>query len=376
MHATRTFSFLGALLCLASAAHAQGSEPIPSQEHRFTVRTFASPLEHPWGLAFLPDGNMLVTERPGRLRRISADGELSPPLEGVPEVFAHRQGGLLDVAVHPEFARNGWIYLSFAAGDARAAGTEVARARLQGEALVDVEVIFRSLPKTPGGLHYGSRLCFAPDGTLLITLGERYSEMQQAQDPHTHLGTIVRIHDDGTIPLDNPYTDGEAGAPEVFTFGHRNVQGIALHPRTGAIWTHEHGPMGGDEINVLQGGSNYGWPIATYGRDYSGAIISERTEVPGTVQPLWQWTPSIAPSGMAFYTADAFPGWKGNLFVGSLKFMHVRRVVLEGDRVVGEEELLRDRRQRIRDVRVGPDGFLYILTDERSGAVLRLEPVG
>jgi aldose sugar dehydrogenase len=373
---SRTFSFLGALLCLASAASAQGSEPITSQEHRFTVHTFASPLEHPWGLAFLPDGSMLVTERPGRLRRISVDGELSAPLGGVPEVFAHRQGGLLDVAVHPDFARNGWIYLSFAAGDARAAGTEVARARLQGDALVDVEVIFRSLPKTPGGLHYGSRLCFAPDGTLLITLGERYSEMQQAQDPHTHLGTIVRIHDDGTIPLDNPYADGESGAPEVFTFGHRNVQGIALHPRTGAIWTHEHGPMGGDEINVLQGGSNYGWPIATYGRDYSGAIISDRTEVPGTVQPRWQWTPSIAPSGMAFYTAEVFPRWKGNLFVGSLKFMHVRRVVLEGDRVVGEEELLRDRRQRIRDVRVGPDGFLYILTDERSGAVLRLEPVG
>lgn len=377
LHFSRSFCLGFALLAtLADAAAFAAPDPvtIDSRAERFVARTFASGLEYPWGLAFLPDGSMLVTERPGRLRHITIEGTVSAPLEGVPEVYAHRQGGLLDVAVHPDFASNGFVYLSYAGGNGRSAGTEVARARLEGEALVELEVIFRASPKTGGGLHYGSRLCFAPDGTLFVTLGERYTEMEKAQDPHNHLGTIVRLHDDGSIPPGNPFASGEHGTPEVFSYGHRNVQGIAVHPDTGAMWAHEHGPMGGDEINVLQAGANYGWPLVTFGRDYSGATISERTSAPGTEQPLLQWTPSIAPSGMAFYRGEAFPGWQGNLLVGSLKFMHLRRLVLEGDRVVEQEELLRPNRERIRDVRVGPDGLIYVLTDERDGRVIRLEP--
>ena len=363
-----------AALCATSACAAPEETIVESQEHRFVARTFAQGLEHPWGLAFLPDGSMLVTERPGRLRRIDTEGEVSDPLDGVPAVYAHRQGGLLDVAVHPDFEENGWIYLSFAAGDGRSAGTEVARARLEGAALVELQVIFRALPKSGGGLHYGSRLCFAPDRTLFITLGERYTEMQKAQDPTNHLGSIVRLHDDGSVPADNPFADGARGAPEVFTYGHRNVQGIAVHPSTGELWAHEHGPMGGDEINLLRAGANYGWPLVTFGKDYSGATISDRTAAPGTEQPLLNWTPSIAPSGMAFYPGGAFERWAGNLFVGSLKFMHVRRLVLDGEQVIAQEELLRENRERIRDVRVGPDGLVYVLTDEREGRVIRLEP--
>lgn len=377
LHTPRSFCLGFTLLTMlgtASAFAAPDPVTFDSRAARFVARTFASGLEYPWGLAFLPDGSMLVTERPGRLRHITTGGTVSAPLEGVPEVYAHRQGGLLDVAVHPDFAANRFVYLSYAAGNGRSAGTEVARARLEDDALIELEVIFRASPKTGGGLHYGSRLCFAPDGTLFVTLGERYSEMAKAQDPRNHLGTIVRLHDDGSIPPGNPFASGEQGAPEVFSYGHRNVQGIAMHPDTGAVWAHEHGPMGGDEINVLQAGANYGWPLVTFGRDYSGATISERTSAPGTEQPLLQWTPSIAPSGMAFYRGEAFPGWRGNLLVGSLKFMHLRRLVLDGDRVVEQEELLRANRERIRDVRVGPDGLIYVLTDEREGRVIRLEP--
>ena len=367
-------------LPIAVAAPAQTR----SEQADFRARTVVAGLVHPWGMTFLPatggsEVDLLVTERAGRLRRV-IDGKLvDEPVRGAPDAFVHRQGGMLDVVLHPDFVDNRLVYLSYAGGDEDAANTEVARGRLDGNELRDLEVIFRARPKTPGGLHYGSRLLFRPDGTLLVTLGERYTEMQQAQDPTNHLGTIVRLHDDGSIPDDNPFAGGRAaegveGAPEVFTYGHRNVQGIALHPTTGEVWIHEHGPMGGDEINLLRPGANYGWPAITYGKDYSGAIISERTHAPGMEQPLHQWTPSIAPSGMTFYTADLFPAWQGDLFVGSLKFTHVRRLELDGTEVVGEEELLRSRRERIRDVDVGPDGRLYVLTDSPDGRVYRIEP--
>jgi glucose/arabinose dehydrogenase len=347
---------------------------LQSEDHRFAVVTVADGLAHPWGLAFLPGGDLLVTERPGRLRLVRDGRLVERPIAGVPTVNSRRQGGLLDVALHPDFATNALVYLSYAGDGDGGANTEVARGRLVADRIEDLEVIFRARPKTPGSLHYGSRLLFASDGTLFITLGERYSEMDQAQDPSDHLGTVVRLNDDGTIPADNPFADGDGGAPEVYSYGHRNVQGIAMRPSDGAVWTHEHGPKGGDEINILRPGANYGWPAITYGVDYSGEIISDRTHAPGMEQPLLHWTPSIAPCGMAFYDADAFPAWRGNLLVGSLKFTHLRRLVLDGDAVVHQEELLRDRARRIRDVGVGPDGLVYLLTDHGDGEILRLEP--
>lgn len=347
---------------------------VQSEEHRFEVVRVVDGLRHPWGLTFLPNGDMLVTERPGFLRRVRDGVLVDEPIDGVPAVNSRRQGGLLDVVLHPDFAENRWVYLSYAGDGEGGVNTEVARGRLAGDALTEVEVIFRARPKTPGSLHYGSRLVFARDGTLFVTLGERYTEMDEAQDPSNHLGTVVRLNPDGSIPADNPFVDGQEGAPEVFSYGHRNGQGIDVRPSDGSIWMHEHGPKGGDEINVLRAGANYGWPAITYGIDYSGAIISEKTHAPGMEQPVLQWTPSIAPSGMAFYDGTAFPRWEGDLFVGALAGTHLRRVVLEGDEVVHQEELLADRARRIRDVRVGPDGFLYLLTDHSDGEILRLEP--
>ena len=345
-----------------------------SEEHTFEVVTVVDGLAHPWGMAFLPNGDVLVTERPGRLRLVRDGGLVDAPIDGVPAVNDRRQGGLLDVTLHPDFESNRLVYLSYSADGEGGAGTEVARGRLDGDAFVDVEVIFVARPKTSGSLHYGSRLQFGPDGLLYVTLGERYSHMDQAQDPSNHLGTVVRLRDDGSIPEGNPFVDGEGGAPEVFTYGHRNVQGIDVRPSDGSIWIHEHGPKGGDEINVLRAGANYGWPAITYGVDYSGAVISEKTHAPGMEQPVLHWTPSIAPSGMVFYDGDAFPAWKDDLFVGALAATHLRRVVFQGDEVVHQEVLLSDLARRIRDVEVGPDGLPYLLTDHADGSLLRLEP--
>jgi glucose/arabinose dehydrogenase len=364
-----------ALPLLAAALAPPAAAAVESEEHAFAVVTLVRGLEHPWGLAFLPGGDLLVTERPGRLRLVrGGDLLLDDPVRGTPEVNNRRQGGLLDVALHPDFASNQLVYLSYAADGERGAGTEVCRGRLVEGQLLDVEVIFVQRPKTSGSLHYGSRLLFARDGTLYVTLGERYRHMDRAQDPGDHLGTVVRIAPDGSIPPDNPFADGTGGAPEVFTYGHRNVQGIDQRPGDGAIWIHEHGPKGGDEVNILRPGANYGWPAITYGVDYSGAVISEQTHAPGMKQPVIQWTPSIAPCGMAFYRGDAFPRWRDDLFVGALKHTHVRRLVLDGDQVVHQEELLRERARRIRDVNVGPDGLIYLLTDHADGELLRLEP--
>ncbi|MED5618980.1 PQQ-dependent sugar dehydrogenase [Ideonella sp. BN130291] len=337
------------------------------------VDTVASGLQHPWSLAFLPDGRMLVTERPGRLRIVSADGRVSPPVQGVPPVQAQGQGGLLDVALDPAFATNRTLYLSFAEPGEGGAGTAVARAVLDGAALKDLRVIYRQTPKVGGGNHFGSRLVFGRDGTLFITQGDRFSERERAQDLSVTIGKIVRIRTDGSIPPDNPFVQRKGARPEIWSYGHRNVQGAALDPN-GQLWTAEHGAQGGDEINRPGAGRNHGWPVITYGRDYSGAKIGIGTAAAGMEQPVHYFDPSIAPSGMAFYTGDKFPGWKGDLLVGSLKFTHLARLQLRDGRVVAEMRYLEDLQERIRDVRQGPDGFVYLLTDSADGRLLRLRP--
>jgi aldose sugar dehydrogenase len=356
---------------------AQGAESYTSRAGvQFRLVEVATGLANPWSLAFLPGGDMLVTERPGKLRLIRSGRLERQPIAGAPKVVARGQGGLLDVAVHPRFAENKLVYLSYAGEGDGGVGTEVMRARFNGERLENSEVIFRVAPKTSGGNHFGSRLLFAPDGNLIVTLGDRYSYRDQAQNLSNHIGKIVRIRDDGAVPSDNPFKDQANAQPEIFTYGHRNSQGIALRPGTSEIWTHEHGPRGGDELNLLKPGANYGWPRITYGINYDGSVISEKKEAPGMEQPAVFWAPSIAPSGMAFYDGDKFPAWKGDLFVGALALVHLRRIRLDGRRVAEQEVLLDGLNERIRDVRSGPDGFLYIVTDDPgNGRVLRLEPM-
>ncbi|MFO7640492.1 MAG: PQQ-dependent sugar dehydrogenase [Candidatus Competibacteraceae bacterium] len=366
-----------ALALIAALAVAHAAEPVlASAEHAFRVSIMTRGLEHPWGLAFLPDGRWLVTERPGRLRLVAADGTLDPrPVEGLPAIAAHGQGGLLDVALHPRFTENGWVYLSYAARGLGGIGTEVARGRLTDHRLENVEVLFQQEPKSGGGRHFGSRLMFDWQGYLYITLGDR-GEMERAQNLNDLAGKIVRLHDDGRIPADNPFVDQAGARPEIYSLGNRNVQGAALHPVTGELWTHEHGPQGGDEVNVIRAGRNYGWPVITYGVEYViGTKIGEGAHKPGMEQPLHVWTPSIAPSGMAFYQGDRFPRWRGDLFVGALRDQMVTRLRLDGEKVVGEERLLEGKLGRIRAVRAGPDGYLYLLTDARNGVIARLEPV-
>ena len=336
----------------------------------------ASGLQNPWSLAFLPDGRMLVTERAGRLRIVGRDGSVSAPIAGVPEVHARGQGGLLDVALSPNFADDKLIVFSYAEPTAGGARTAVARARLDAEGLrlEEVRRIFAQNEDPSGNHHWGSRLVFARDGTLFITLGDRFHSRERAQALDSHLGKVVRIAIDGSVPADNPLAGRSDARPEIWSWGHRNVQGAALHPQTGELWTHEHGPQGGDEINRTRAGLNYGWPEVTYGREYvTGRKIGAGEAREGVEPPVLQFTPSIAPSGMAFYTGDVFPQWKGNLFVGALKFQLVARVVLEGDRVVHEERLFAELGRRIRDVRQGPDGHLW-LVDETEGRILRLDP--
>ncbi len=338
------------------------------------VLTVARGLEHPWGLAFLPDGQILVTERPGRLRRIGRDGRLSPALAGVPEVHARGQGGLLDVALSPTFAEDRLVYVSFAEPGEGGAGTAVARGRLGERGLEGTEVIWRQKPKVQGPNHWGSRLVFRPDGTLFVTLGDRFAERQRAQDLTVTIGKVVRINPDGSVPKDNPFSGGNSKAPEIWSYGHRNVQAAALHPHTRDLWTVEHGARGGDELNRPQAGRNYGWPVITYGVDYSGARIGVGTARPGMEQPVYYWDPVIAPSGATFYTGDAYPGWKASLLVGSLNPGGLVRLEIDGERVVKEERYRGDVDARIRDVVQGPDGLIYLLTDESSGRILKLAP--
>jgi aldose sugar dehydrogenase len=361
-----------ALLCILPVAVA--AQTYRSSEHSFRVVRVVEGLEQPWSLAFLPDGRMLVTEKAGRLRVVSK-GALEPkPVEGLPEVTVHGQGGLQDVVLHPQFEKNQLVYVSYAARGSDGVGTELARGRLAGTRLEDVQVLFRQAPKGSRGQHFGGRIVFDRAGYVYLTLGDR-GEMPRAQKPDDHAGSVIRLHDDGRVPKDNPFVGRAGWKPEKFTLGNRNMQGAALHPQTGVLWTHEHGPQGGDEINVIRAGLNYGWPVITYGANYgSGTKIGEGTQKQGMQQPLYYWVPSIAPSGMAFYTGDKFPNWRGDLLVGALRDQMLVRLRLDGEKVVGEERLLRGALGRIRDVRAGPDGLIYLLTDEGNGKLLRLEP--
>ena len=366
------------LFVLSAPASAEiAKAPAQRTKQTIKVETFAKGLVHPWGMAFLPDGRLLVTERPGRLRIIGKDGKLSAPLQGVPKVYASGQGGLLDVQIGPDFATSGAVYLSFAdPRDGSRNGTSVARGKLVSEGdggrLEDVTVIFRQEPGFASSAHFGSRIVFARDGSLFVTMGDRYSARDQAQNPENHLGKLVRIMADGSPYAGNPKKPG--WRPEIWSIGHRNVQGAALNPDTGKLWTAEHGARGGDEINVPEAGKNYGWPVITYGRDYSYAKIGEGTHKAGMEQPVYYWDPSIAPSGAAFYTGNLMPEWRGNLFVGALAGQALHRLILDGEKVVGEEKLLSDLGERIRDVRSGPDGAIWLLTDHPEGRVLRVVP--
>ncbi len=363
-----------ALTSGAAPAHAQITR---SEVHDFRVVRLVEGLEHPWGLAFLPDGRMLVTERAGRLRIVGKDRRLdAEPVSGLPGVTPHGQGGLMDVAIHPRFAENSLVYISYAARGDGGVSTEVARGKLAGRRLEDVQVLFRQLPKSGGGRHFGSRLVFDRAGFLYITLGDR-GEMERAQKPDDHAGSVIRLHDDGRVPQDNPFVGKPGWKPEKYTLGNRNIQGAALHPQTGLLWTHEHGPQGGDEVNVIRAGVNYGWPVITYGVQYViGTKIGEGTHKAGMAQPIYYWVPSIAPSGMAFYTGDRFPRWRGDLFVGALRDQMLVRLRLDGEKVLAEERILKGSLGRIRDVRNGPDGLIYLLTDEPRGVLARLEPAG
>lgn len=370
----------GAFAILAAPAAAViTNAPAPAEPSKIKVESFARGLEHPWGLQFLPDGRLLVTERAGRMRLVSKDGELSPAiLEGLPAVAAVGQGGLLDVLLAPDFAKSGTIYLSY--GEPRGSsenGTSVARARFVtdrngGAHLEDVKVIFRQQPAANSAFHFGSRLVWARDGTLFVTTGERNKLRAEAQNPANDIGKIIRINPDGSVPADNPRLPG--WAPEVCSIGHRNVQGAAIRPDTSTLYTVEHGARGGDELNHPQAGKNYGWPVITYGIDYDGSKIGEGSEKPGMEPAVYYWKPSIATSGLAFYTGDLFPGWKGNAFVGGLAGQHIERLVFDGDNVVAAEKLLTDLGKRIRDIRQGPDGALWVLTDEAGGEILRISP--
>ena len=380
----RLFFFFPVLLALfaPSAPSQKPGDVAKSEKTEFRVETVASGLEHPWSLAFLPDGRMLVSERPGRLRILERDGKLSPPLDGVPAVAAVGQGGLLDIALSPDFKESRLLYFSFVEPRGPNAinpnGTSLASARFveeDGKAkLADVKVIFRSEPALEGGLHFGARIAIAGDGTLFLTTGERNLK-SAAQDLSNHLGKVIRIRADGAVPPDNPFVGRKDAKPEIWSYGHRNIQGAAIHPVTGKLWIVEQGPKGGDEINVPEKGKNYGWPVIGYGVDYSGAKIHESAQKEGMEQPIHYWAPaSIAPSGMAFYTGEAFPGWKENLFVGALAANCLDRIELDGEKVVKEERLLASLGNRIRDVRQAPDGTLWLLTDGRDGKVLHLVP--
>jgi glucose/arabinose dehydrogenase len=358
--------------------------PLPqvfeTAQQRIRVSVVATGLANPWSLAFLPNGDMLVTERPGRLRVIRG-GVLDPqPISGVPAVRANLLGGLHDVALHPRFSENGFVYLAYAkGGDGNLATTALARGRLKGNALEEVREIFVANTWSASNTNFGGRIAFDREGLLYLTVGER-QEQDRAQKGDDHGGKVLRLRDDGSVPPDNPFV-GKAGyRPEIYSLGHRSPQGLALHPETGAIWENEHGPLGGDEINVLLPGRNYGWPLVTFGTDYDGTKISDLTSRSDLEPPLMYWVPSIAISGMAFYTGDRFPNWKGNAFVGSLfegrtrATGHLRRITFERGRPIQREPILTELHQRIRDVRAGPDGLLYLLTDENPGVVLKIEP--
>jgi aldose sugar dehydrogenase len=356
--------------------------PLPFPDLAQVVATTGAPvrvvpmfkgLATPWSLAFLPNGDMLITEKPGRLR-IVRGGVLDPqPVAGTPEVFAVGQGGLLEVTLHPQFAQNQFVYLTYSKGREKEGTTALARGRFDGKALVDVKDLLVTDNWNSGGAHFGSKLAFGRDGMLYMTVGER-NDRTRAQNTNIHGGKILRLKDDGTVPPDNPFVGKPGYKPEIYTYGHRNLQGLAVHPDTGALWETEHGPQGGDELNLIQAGKNYGWPIVTLGREYSGEVISPQPAREDIEQPFIFWAPSPGLSGMAIYTGDKFPGWKGQFFLGALAGLGVWRVGLNEKGLAGRELLLNSLRQRIRDVRQGPDGFLYLVVDANPGGILRIEP--
>ena len=370
---------IAVLLATCSQVLAEQTNAPAATKTAVTVTEIANGLAHPWALQFLPDGRMLVTERVGRLRIVDPDGTISKPITGVPNVVVSGQGGLLDVRLAPNYASSGLIYLSYA--EPRGGyknGTTVARAKLtltpDGGALSNVKVVFRQQPAIASNLHFGSRLVFAGDGTLFITTGERGIVRREAQNTAGHLGKVIRINADGSVPADNPNKPG--WKPEIWSYGHRNIQGAALDPATGLLWTVEHGARGGDELNRPEKGKNYGWPVITYGRDYTYLPIGEGREKAGMEQPVYYWDPSIATSGLTFYTGALFPAWKGNAFVGGLAGQHLARLVIKDSKVVAQEKLLTDLHDRIRDVRQGPKGALWVLTDDPNGKLLRITPKG
>ena len=349
---------------------------VQSEKHNFRVVSVLKGLSNPWSMAFLPDGRMLLTEREGRLRIINKDFTLVPQaIEGLPEIVVKGQGGLLDVALHPDYAKNGWIYWSYNAPGQNGWGTALARGQLQGVRMNNVQVLFSMQPQTRSGQHFGGRIVFNRTGHVYLTLGDR-GDKDRAQQLDDHAGSVIRLHDDGRVPADNPWTQRKGAKPEKWTLGNRNMQGAALHPQTGELWTHEHGPQGGDEINIMRSGKNYGWPVISYGVNYGfGTQIGEGQVKSGMEQPLHVWVPSIAPSGMAFVQSDVFTQWRNNLLVGALRGQMLVRIELNGEKIVHEERLLQGQVGRIRDVRIGPDGLVYLLTDDSEGELLRLEPV-
>lgn len=367
------------LLLILCASRIALAETFDTEKGKIALEHVAEGLSHPWAIDFLPDGSMIVTERVGKMRLVSKAGDLGEPLKGLPAVDTGGQGGLLDVALHPNFAHNRLVYWSFSEAGPGGNSTAVAQGRLSedGTSLIDVRVIFSQMPKLPSNNHFGSRLVFDDNGHLFVTLGERFNARTrgQAQDLDSDLGKIVRLTEDGKVPPDNPFVNKPGARPEIWSYGHRNPQAAAINPATGALWEIEHGPMGGDEINLPEPGKNYGWPVISYGKNYDGSPVgSGKREMPGMEQPIYQWTPVIAPSGMAFYTGDLFPQWKGNLFVGGLKSTALVRLELDGNKVFHEERLLRDLGLRIRDVAQAPDGSLYVVTDEDNGEILRISP--
>lgn len=366
----------GVVALVAGCDSAPAQTTYPSSAGPLKVETVVTGLDHPWGLAFLPDGKMLVTERPGRIRLATRDGRLSAPLAGVPEVYAKGQGGMLDIALDRNFADNRLFYFCYAERFDGGGRTALARAVLDDgggtPAARDVKVIFRQEGPPSSGNHYGCRIAQARDGNLFLALGEHFSPAEAAQDLSNHLGKIVRIRPDGSVPDGNPFVGKENARPEIWSYGHRNPQALAIHPATGRLWEIEHGPRGGDEVNIAVAGKNYGWPVIGFGIGYSGAKIHESTHKEGMEQPIKYWVPSIAPSGMAFYTSNDIPAWTGSLFVGALAGKMLVRLSLDGEKVTDEERLLQNLGERIRDVRAGPDGALWLLTDNAAGRILRV----
>ena len=366
---------LGLLIISLTCVSGHGASFYESETARFRVVPLISGLVHPWSLAFLPDGDLLITERPGRLRVVRFGHLLEAPIAGVPVVAAVGQGGLLDLVLHPDFATNRLLCLSYSRHESAGSGTAIICGELVGDRLINSQVIFAAEPKLKGGKHFGCRLVFDVNGNLYATLGDR-GIRAQAQDLSRHPGSVIRIDLNGAALADNPFVHQDNAQPEIFTYGNRNPQGLAWQPKTGVLWMHEHGPRGGDELNQVIAGTNYGWPVISYGKEYwSQKAVGEGTHKIGMAQPVHHWIPSIAPSGMAFYSGNRFPQWQGNLFIGSLKFGELVRLEIDASRVVHEERLLNGDFGRIRDVRLGPDGLLYLLTDSRNGHLLRLEPV-